>query len=231
MRSCPSVRSSGRTGAAVAVGCAIVVMLLATSTPSFAQRRGAGPRTSAPVGRAVPRGTFRGVPGSGRFVPYRGYRGYRGFGPVVRYGGFVGAPFALYGSGFYGGFGFGNPWWGSPFGWGPAWNYGWGPAWNYGWGPAWGPGFGYSAAFAPGVGRPYGGVRIDLAERDAEVLVDGYYAGIVDDFDGSFQHLNLEPGPHRIEIRREGFEPVSFEVNVEPGRTITYRTRLRPLDP
>jgi hypothetical protein len=90
---------------------------------------------------------------------------------------------------------------------------------------------GYSAAFAPGVGRPYGGVRIDLAERDAEVFVDGYYAGIVDDFDGSFQQVNLEPGPHRIELRLDGFEPVSFEVNVEPGRIIRYRTRLRRLAP
>ena len=43
--------------------------------------------------------------------------------------------------------------------------------------------------------------------------------------------MTLEPGPHRIEIQRDGFEPVSFEVNVEPGRTITYRTQLRPLNP
>lgn len=226
-----SIRLQGRTGAAVAVACAVVVVLLATSPPAFAQRRaGAGPRTSAPVGRAVPRGSFRPAPRSGRSVPYRGSRGYRGFGPGARSGAFFGYPYAFYGSGLYGGFAFGNPWWGSPFGWGPA-NYGWGPAWNYGWGPAWGPGAGYSAAFAPSVGQPYGGVRIDLAERDAEVLVDGYYAGIVDDFNGSFQHLHLEPGPHRIEVRHEGFESVSFEVNVEPGRTITYRTRLRPLGP
>ena len=39
--------------------------------------------------------------------------------------------------------------------------------------------------------------------------------------------LDLEPGPHRIEIRADGFEPVAFDVNVEPGRTITYRTELR----
>lgn len=221
-------RSSGQSGTAIAVGCAMVVMLLATPAPSSAQRRGAGPRASGPIGRAVPRGTYRPGPRGGRFIPSRGYRG---FGPGVRYGGFFGYPYAFYGSGLYGGFAFGNPWWGSPYAWGPAWGYGWGPAWNYGWSSGWGPGYGYSAAVAPGVGRGYGGVRIDLAERDAEVHVDGYYAGVVDDFDGSFQHLNLEPGPHRIEVRREGFEPVSFEVNVEPGRTITYRTRLRPLVP
>jgi hypothetical protein len=71
-------------------------------------------------------------------------------------------------------------------------------------------------------------VRIDLPQREAEVHVDGYFAGIVDDFDGTFQQLNLEPGPHRIEIRAPGYGPVSFEVNIEPGRTITYRSQLRP---
>ncbi len=84
------------------------------------------------------------------------------------------------------------------------------------------------ATTRPYPGRIYGGVRIDLPERDAEVFVDGYYAGIVDDFDGVLQQLNLEPGAHRIEIVLDGFEPVAFDVNVEPGRTITYRTRLRP---
>ena len=75
-------------------------------------------------------------------------------------------------------------------------------------------------------GRPYGGVRIEGAPRDAEVFADGYYVGIVDDFDGVFQHMNLEAGPHRIEIRAPGYPPVEFDVNVQPGQTITYRADL-----
>jgi len=56
------------------------------------------------------------------------------------------------------------------------------------------------------------------ALRDAQVFVDGYYAGIVDDYDGVFQHLNLEPGTHRIEIDVDpGAPPLEFEVNVGPG--------------
>ena len=39
------------------------------------------------------------------------------------------------------------------------------------------------------------------APRNAEVYVDGRYAGIVDDYDGTFQRLDLEPGSHEIEIR------------------------------
>ena len=74
-----------------------------------------------------------------------------------------------------------------------------------------------------GPGRAYGGVRIQGAARDAQVYVDGYYAGVVDDFDGTFQHLNLEPGAHRIEIRGQNAPPIAFDVNVRPGETITYR--------
>jgi len=58
--------------------------------------------------------------------------------------------------------------------------------------------------------------------------VDGYYAGQVDDFDGVIQRLELESGPHRIEIRAVGFEPLVVEVRVQPGRTITYHGDLRP---
>jgi hypothetical protein len=85
------------------------------------------------------------------------------------------------------------------------------------------PGYSYPyASYGYAYGRPYGGVRIDLPQRDAEVWADGYFAGIVDNFDGSMQQLNLTPGSHRIEVRNRGFEPISFEVNVEPGRTVTH---------
>jgi hypothetical protein len=34
--------------------------------------------------------------------------------------------------------------------------------------------------------------------EEAAVYVDGFYAGIVDDFDGVFQKLLLPPGDHTI---------------------------------
>lgn len=74
----------------------------------------------------------------------------------------------------------------------------------------------------------YGSVRLSIPQTDAGVYVDGFYVGIVADFDGVLQHLNLSAGPHRIEVRLEGFESLSFSVYVEPGRTITYRGALRP---
>lgn len=109
----------------------------------------------------------------------------------------------------------------------------------YGYAPWYGPGYpsGYPYGrpapgyIGPAPGRIYGGVRINVPQRDAEVYVDGYFAGIVNDFDGVFQHLNLEAGPHRIEIRAPGYESIAFDVRAEPGRTITYRADMRPLQP
>ena len=80
-----------------------------------------------------------------------------------------------------------------------------------------------SGYYDPIPGRYYGGVRIKGAPREARVFADGYYVGIVDDFDGIFQHINLETGPHHIEIEEPGFRPIAFDVYVRPGETITFR--------
>jgi len=77
--------------------------------------------------------------------------------------------------------------------------------------------------FEPIPGRAYGGVRITGAPRDAQVFADGYYVGIVNDFDGIFQHINLEAGPHHIEIAWGGYQPMAFDIYVRPGETTTFR--------
>jgi hypothetical protein len=63
------------------------------------------------------------------------------------------------------------------------------------------------------------------------VFVDGYFAGNVDDFDGFVQSLQLEEGPYTIELVAPGYEPLLFNVRIQPGRKITYRGDLRPLRP
>jgi hypothetical protein len=98
--------------------------------------------------------------------------------------------------------------------------YGDGGSYPYGYTPR-----GY---YDPLPGRLYGGLRIIDAPREAQVFADGYYIGIVDDFDGVFQHANLEAGTHRIEIQAPGFESVAFDVMVQPGRTITFRADMYP---
>lgn len=112
-----------------------------------------------------------------------------------------------------------------PYGYRP---YGYRPGWNVN--LYFGRPFGGTHVYA---GRPYGyysiapgfafgALRIVDAPRNARVFVDGYYAGEVDDYDGIFQRLNLEAGPHQIEIEvAPGLEPLVFDVRVMPGETVT----------
>ena len=91
------------------------------------------------------------------------------------------------------------------------------------------PGYGYGGGYAQ---RPYGTfdigeLRLDVSPRHAQVFVDGYYAGIVDDFDGAFQALKLESGGYRIDISAPGFETLTFDVRINPGQDIRYRGTLR----
>jgi hypothetical protein len=141
-----------------------------------------------------------------------------------------------YGHAYYGGYPYyGYPYYGYP-GWGFSLYYGypWYGAYGFSAGVGYGyPGYAYGgyAAYPGYAVNPYGGVRIAVPQRNAEVYVDGYYAGIVNDFDGTFQQVNLEPGAHRIEVRAQGFEPSTFEVQVTPGHTVTYRAALRQAQP
>jgi hypothetical protein len=110
------------------------------------------------------------------------------------------------------------------------------------WYPGFGVGIGYSyyapwSWYGPGWYPHYGGrypddygrVRMKVEPKDAEVYVDGYYAGTVDDFDGTFQGLRLEPGGYHIEVRRDGNDPLTFDVRVQPDRTLTLRGEMKPV--
>jgi hypothetical protein len=72
-------------------------------------------------------------------------------------------------------------------------------------------------------------VRIEVVPKEAEVYVDGYYAGIVDDFNGTFQRLRLPPGQHEIVVRKDGFHALKHDVYLTPDTTFHIRGRLEPL--
>ena len=74
----------------------------------------------------------------------------------------------------------------------------------------------------------YGGLALEMTPYDADVFVDGQYAGRVEDFDGYEQPLNLTPGRHSIEVQAQGYQPLVFDVDVQPGQVIPYRGDLRP---
>ena len=153
----------------------------------------------------------RGRGGRG-YTPYRGRYRY-GYGAPHIYGSSFFYPGSLsLGIGFSSGYGYGY----APYGYGSTY-YG---STYYG-----GP-YGYE-----GYATDYytGSLRLKVKPRFGEVLVDGYYAGLVNDYDGIFQRLRLEEGPHRIEIREPGFETLAFDVLILPGETITYEGYLQPL--
>jgi hypothetical protein len=52
------------------------------------------------------------------------------------------------------------------------------------------------------------------------VYVDGYYAGVVDDFDGLFQRLHVAPGRHEITLKLTGYQTHRVRVYVGAGATL-----------
>jgi hypothetical protein len=64
------------------------------------------------------------------------------------------------------------------------------------------------------------GVRVQVKPEETRVYVDGYYAGVADDFDGILQRLYVSRGQHEIALRLEGFRSHRFVVYGVPGRTI-----------
>ena len=69
-------------------------------------------------------------------------------------------------------------------------------------------------------------VRLQVTPREAEVFVDGYYAGIVDDFDGVFQRLRVAPGAHDITVFRDGYRTMVERVYLMPNATLKIKRTL-----
>ena len=85
-----------------------------------------------------------------------------------------------------------------------------------------------------GPGRYYdqsGSVRLQVSPREAEVFVDGYFVGTVDDFDGVFQRLNIAPGEHEVQVYLDGHRPFSQRFYLQPGKSFTIRHTMEPLGP
>ncbi len=77
-------------------------------------------------------------------------------------------------------------------------------------------------------GYPVGELRLKVHPRDAQVFIDGSYAGRVDEFDGVFQSLRLEEGEYQVELVLPGYEPLAFDVRIFPGEKTTYEGDLIP---
>jgi PEGA domain len=43
----------------------------------------------------------------------------------------------------------------------------------------------------------------------------------------SSSDLKIDAGPHRVEIRLDGYETLTFDVRIDPDRTTTYAGELK----
>ena len=88
------------------------------------------------------------------------------------------------------------------------------------WGPYWGPSWG---AYGPYYAYPNSGqVKVDTKIKDAQVFIDGAYAGTTHEN----KTIHLRPGSYNIEIRENGQTPFSQRVYVVAGKTIHLHPEL-----
>jgi hypothetical protein len=184
----------------------------AAAAPASAPAPARAAEEGAPQAQPRNGGRDRGAnPQTGRAVPRQAVPGTRG-GPV-----FVGPPvrsYYYYPQRYY------------PYGYG-AFGLGYFYYDPYLWYPP------YYAPYYYGGGYYYetGELRIQVKPNIGSVNVDGYYAGRVDDYDGVFQSLKLDPGAHHIQVTAPGYAPLDFDVRIDPGRKVSYRGAMIPAQP
>lgn len=76
-----------------------------------------------------------------------------------------------------------------------------------------------------------GSARLQVTPRETEVYVDGYFVGIVDDYDGTFQRLHVEAGEHELQLHLEGYRAFTQKVRFTPGTTLRIAHAMEPLPP
>lgn len=112
---------------------------------------------------------------------------------------------------------YGSPWYDPFWSWG-----GWGQWYPGPWGPR---GYWGSRYY-----EPEGSVKLDVTPKDTEVYVDGYKAGVVDDFNGTFQRLRLPEGRYTIVLYKEGTRSETQNVLVREGEVVKFKHVMQPLD-
>jgi len=117
--------------------------------------------------------------------------------------------------------GFYDPFWGPFYGYGYGYGYPYRYGYPYGY-PDW-P-YGYSSNIT-------GTVKTEITPKQTEVYVDGYYAGVADDFDGVFQGLDTSPGGHAVTLHLEGYRTVTRNIYVRPDSTYKLRETMEKLAP
>jgi hypothetical protein len=94
---------------------------------------------------------------------------------------------------------------------------------SYGWYPPY--------AYGPRYFDDSASLRLQVTPKEAEVFVDGYYAGRVDDFDGTFQRLHLDRGEHDLTLYLDGYRSVRQRIYLQPNATFKVHYDMEKLRP
>jgi len=176
--------------------------------PNWSRPRGDRPATGTAVTRVGPRPEHGGDNDHCRdCYGYNDPYYYGGFGYGIGYGSSYYDSF--YGYPFYQPFGFG---YGIPSGF---------------YDPYYSDPYSYGGGYGAYSNRVYGGhdqgsLKLKVKPHSAKVYVDGYYVGLVDEFDGAFQKLTLNGGRHKVQLRADGYETTEFDVLITPEQTVTF---------
>lgn len=103
------------------------------------------------------------------------------------------------------------------------------PYFGFYYGPYYGPYYPYPGPYVRPVRYSASAIRLKVKPVETEVYLNGYYAGIVDDFDGVFQRLYLPAGEHQLVLRLAGYESFVLPVRVPPGDTLDITHQMRRL--
>lgn len=76
---------------------------------------------------------------------------------------------------------------------------------------------------------PTGMLELQLLPVTAHVYIDGLYVGSVSDLRRLGPGHALEAGAHHVDIRADGFEPIAFDVRIDPAETTTYRNEMKAI--
>jgi PEGA domain-containing protein len=89
----------------------------------------------------------------------------------------------------------------------------------------------YAADNQPTPSVDSGNLRMLIDPPTAQVFVDGVFVGMVEEAGSPLAGVRLEAGPHRVEFRAPGYEPLTVDVMIGADRTITYRAQMQRLPP
>ena len=78
-------------------------------------------------------------------------------------------------------------------------------------------------------GPSWASARLEVKPRNAQVYVDGYYVGVVDQFDGVFQRLDLPTGEHELSVYLPGHRTYTQRTLFRPGAGYHFKAILEPL--